>query len=155
MPKTSTRKSALPRPSGRQPSLNEKRNAKMARSVHAYVRGNTLKFYDWLEEADIGRMPQGPAIWICGDCHTGNLGPVANANCHIEIQIRDLDQAVIGNPAHDLIRLGLSLATAARGSDLPDVTTAEMLEQMMDGYEKSFEPDFHEETDMRMPESIR
>jgi uncharacterized protein (DUF2252 family) len=26
------------------------------------------------------------------------------------IQIRDLDQTVIGNPAHDLIRLGLSLA---------------------------------------------
>ena len=25
------------------------------------------------------------------------------------IQIRDLDQTVIGNPAHDLIRLGLSL----------------------------------------------
>jgi hypothetical protein len=30
-----------------------------------------------------------------------------------------------------------------------------MLEQMMDGYEKSFEPDFHEESDMSMPESIR
>ena len=50
------------------------------------------------------------------------------------IQIRDLDQTVIGNPAHDLIRLGLSLATAARGSDLPGVTTARMLEQMMEGY---------------------
>ena len=30
------------------------------------------------------------------------------------IQIRDLDQTVIGNPAHDLIRLSLSLASAAR-----------------------------------------
>jgi hypothetical protein len=30
-----------------------------------------------------------------------------------------------------------------------------MLEQMMDGYEKSFEPDFHEESDTSMPESIR
>jgi uncharacterized protein (DUF2252 family) len=139
MPKTSTRKSALPRPSGRQPSLNEKRNAKMARSVHAYVRGNTLKFYDWLEEADIGRMPQGPAIWICGDCHTGNLGPVANAKGHIEIQIRDLDQAVIGNPAHDLIRLGLSLATAARGSALSGVTTINMIEALFDGYLRAFD----------------
>jgi uncharacterized protein (DUF2252 family) len=46
-----------------------------------------------------------------------------------------LDQTVIGNPAHDLIRLGLSLATAIRGSDLPGVTTALMLKQMIDGYE--------------------
>jgi hypothetical protein len=30
-----------------------------------------------------------------------------------------------------------------------------MIEQMMVGYEKSFEPDFHEESDMKMPESIR
>jgi uncharacterized protein (DUF2252 family) len=52
----------------------------------------------------------------------------------VEIQIRDLDQTVIGNPAHDLIRLGLSLAMAARGSDLPGVTTAMMLEQLMEGY---------------------
>jgi uncharacterized protein (DUF2252 family) len=80
---------------------------------------------------------------------------LANPSGQIEIQIRDLDQTVIGNPAHDLIRLGLSLASAARGSDLPGVTTAKMLEQMMVGYEKSFEPDFHEETDMKMPESIR
>jgi uncharacterized protein (DUF2252 family) len=33
-----------------------------------------------------------------------------------------MDQTVIGNPARDLIRLGLSLATAARGSDLPGIT---------------------------------
>jgi len=44
---------------------------------------------------------------------------------------------VIGNPAHDLIRLGLSLATAARGSDLPGVTTAHMLEEMTLGYEEA------------------
>ncbi len=36
-----------------------------------------------------------------------------------EIAIRDLNQTVIGNPAHDLMRPGLSFATAARGSDLP------------------------------------
>lgn len=46
-----------------------------------------------------------------------------------------MDQTVIGNPAHDLIRLGLSLATAIRGSDLPGVTTSLMLEKMVAGYE--------------------
>jgi uncharacterized protein (DUF2252 family) len=33
-----------------------------------------------------------------------------------------------------MIRLGLSLATAARGSDLPGVTTARMIEEMVEGY---------------------
>lgn len=111
----------------------------MARSVHAYVRGNTTKFYEWLASGGSGR-PQGPPIWICGDCHVGNLGPVADAEGEVEIQIRDLDQSVIGNPADDLIRLGLSLAVAARGSDLPGVTTAKMMEQMIDGYRRALAP---------------
>jgi uncharacterized protein (DUF2252 family) len=63
--------------------------------------------------------------------------PVADAKGRVKIAIRDLDQTVIGNPTHDLIRLGLSLATAIRGSDLPGVTTALMLEQMMEGYESA------------------
>jgi uncharacterized protein (DUF2252 family) len=111
----------------------------MARSAHAYVRGNTFKFYEWLE-ADRCPHPRGPSVWICGDCHLGNLGPIADADGNVQIQIRDLDQTVIGNPAHDLIRLGLSLATAARGSDLPGITTARMLEEMMAGYSDALAP---------------
>ncbi len=115
--------------------LEANRTLKMARSAHAYVRGNTAKFYEWLAASPAAaRVPEGPAIWICGDCHLGNLGPLAAGDGRIAVQIRDLDQAVIGNPAHDLIRLGLSLATAARGSDLPGVTTARMMEAMVDGY---------------------
>lgn len=126
-------------PAKRLAVLHRSRDLKMARSAHAYVRGNTANFYDWLEETEASsNVPEGPAVWICGDCHLGNLGPLANADGQVEIQIRDLDQAVIGNPAHDLIRLGLSLATAARGSDLPGVTTARMIEQMVEGYENAF-----------------
>jgi uncharacterized protein (DUF2252 family) len=122
-------------PANRQAVLEERRNLKMARSAHAYVRGNTLQFYQWLEQHSGKKLPQGPPVWICGDCHVGNLGPVANADGKVEIEIRDLDQTVIGNPAHDLIRLSLSLATAARGSDLPGVTTALMMEEMIRGYQ--------------------
>lgn len=115
--------------------LERNRTRKMARSAHAYVRGNTAKFYEWLEASPVvRRVPQGPSIWICGDCQLGNLGPLANGDGRIEVQIRDMDQAVVGNPAHDLIRLGLSLATAARGSDLPGVVTARMMEDMIEGY---------------------
>lgn len=125
------------RPSARPQALDGLRNLKMARSAHAYVRGNTLKFYEWLAKGDRPALPEGPTVWICGDCHLGNLGPVANSKGKVEIAIRDLDQTVIGNPAHDLIRLALSMATAARGSDLPGVTTAHILEEMMIGYEES------------------
>jgi len=111
----------------------------MARSAHAYVRGNTVRFYEWLESLESHTLPEGPPVWICGDCHVGNLGPIANARGHVEIQIRDLDQTVVGNPVHDLIRLGLSLATAARGSDLSGVTIATMIEMMMEGYERAFD----------------
>ncbi|MGI4855391.1 MAG: DUF2252 domain-containing protein [Janthinobacterium lividum] len=128
----------LPDVGHRQPLLVAKRNAKMARSSHAYVRGNTAKFYEWLNEIKRGALPEGPAIWICGDCHTGNLGPVADSQGKVEIQIRDLDQTVIGNPAHDLIRLGLSLATAARGSNLPGLTTIHMMEALAQGYQQAF-----------------
>src|ERR1700730_5248915 len=125
---------AFPRPNARGATLTKTRNLKMSRSAHAYVRGNTVKFYEWLEGQKRGSLPDGPPVWICGDCHVGNLGPVANSAGQIEIQIRDLDQTVIGNPAHDLVRLGLSLASAARGSDLPGVTTARILEELIAGY---------------------
>ena len=51
----------------------------MARSPHAYVRGNTIRYYEWLEGSESGALPEGPAIWICGDCHVGNFGPLGNA----------------------------------------------------------------------------
>jgi uncharacterized protein (DUF2252 family) len=116
--------------------LENQRNAKMARSAHCYVRGATANFYEWVKSSRI-EVPTGPAVWICGDCHVGNLGPVADKKGRVAVQIRDLDQTVIGNPAHDLIRLGLSLAMAARGSNVPGLTTARMTEQLARGYREA------------------
>jgi uncharacterized protein (DUF2252 family) len=121
-------------PRERAAALERQRTLKMAKSAHAYVRGNTLQFYEWLDGLARGTLPEGPPVWICGDCHLGNLGPLADADGRVDIQVRDLDQTVIGNPTHDLVRLGLSLASAARGSDLPGVVTARMLEEMVRGY---------------------
>jgi uncharacterized protein (DUF2252 family) len=129
-----------PEHGARSATLITEQRRKMARSAHAYVRGATVHFYQWLERSQ-SSIPDGPPIWICGDCHLGNLGPVADSEGKVSIQIRDLDQAVIGNPAHDIIRLGLSLATAARGSDLPGVTTAHIVENLMDGYDNALGPD--------------
>jgi uncharacterized protein (DUF2252 family) len=110
------------------------------------VRGSTVKFYEWLESSR-GKLPDGPAVWICGDCHLGNLGPLADAKGKVLVQIRDLDQSVIGNPAHDLIRLGLSLASAARGSDLPGITTARILEELIAGYQSGLSGNFERDKD--------
>src|ERR1700723_614920 len=131
------RDTSATKPADRKRVLNANRQAKMAQSAHAYVRGNTLHFYEWLKKHSSQTIPEGPPIWICGDCHVGNIGPLADSEGKIEIQIRDLDQTVVGNPAHDLVRLALSLATAARGSDLPGVTVVKMMEQMIDGYESA------------------
>jgi uncharacterized protein (DUF2252 family) len=90
------------RPADRAAILSSAQTLKMARSAHAYVRGSTVQFYEWLESQKRGTLPEGPPVWICGDCHAGNLGPVAGTDGRIEIQIRDLDQTVVGNPAHDL-----------------------------------------------------
>jgi uncharacterized protein (DUF2252 family) len=122
-------------------TLESLRTAKMARSAHAYVRGNTASFYEWLDTLERGSLPEGPPVWICGDCHLGNLGPLADAEGKVGVQIRDLDQTVVGNPAHDIVRLGLSLTSAARGSDLPGMVTARMLEEMVRGYASGLVPE--------------
>ena len=145
-------------PVARSDVLAAERNRKMAASAHAYVRGSTVHFYEWLEASARPVLPEGPSVWICGDCHVGNLGPVASTDGALAIQVRDLDQTVIGNPAHDVIRLGLSLAMAARGSDLPGVTTAHMLERMVHGYEDAFRPQAQGETldaASSMPKTVR
>ena len=128
-------------PADRMRHLIADRNCKMAASAHAYVRGSTARFYQWLEGSERPPLPEGPPVWICGDCYVGNLGPVASKTGALADQIRDLDQTVIGNPAHDLVRLALSLAMAAHSSDLPGVTTALMLERIMDGAGAAFTPE--------------
>lgn len=143
-------------PANRAQALDARRKLKMASSAHAYVRGSTVQFYQWLEGQGKRAVPKGPSIWICGDCHAGNLGPLAAPDGKVHVQIRDLDQTVIGNPNHDLIRLALSLASAARGSDLPGVTTAHMLEQMMIGYQRALKgPRAQDKIESDKPESIK
>jgi hypothetical protein len=64
------------KPGDRERILTQTRNLKMARSAHAYVRGSTVSFYEWLESsrrADnsrAGRSPTGqlsarPARLVC------------------------------------------------------------------------------------------
>lgn len=128
-----------PDPGERAPILARIRAQKKAQSAYDYVRGSAKRFYDWLDSQAANALPVGPAIWICGDCHLGNLGPLANADGEVAVQIRDLDQSVIGNPVHDLLRLGLSLATAARSADMPGVITFRMAQALLDGYEQAFD----------------
>jgi uncharacterized protein (DUF2252 family) len=141
-------------PRQRGPALENLRNQKMARSALDYVRGSPTQFYQWLDKCSAA-IPQGPEVWICGDCHVGNLGPIANADGRFKVEIRDFDQTVIGNPAHDLIRLGLSLAAAAVVSDLPGLTIAEILEAMIARYEAAFSAASGKPGRLEEPKTIR
>lgn len=124
----------FPSPDERGEILTARRNKKMALSPHAYMRGNTTQYYEWLHSQRGHSLPHGPGVWICGDCHLGNIGPLAGIDGKVDVQIRDFDQTVVGNPAHDLLRLAMSLATTARDSNLPGIVTAHMLEHLMEGY---------------------
>src|SRR4051812_36746940 len=127
----------------------------MARSAHAFVRGSTDRFYEWITSPAGDRVPAGPPLWICGDCHVGNLGPIGHPAGKAVVELRDLDQTVIGNPAHDVVRLALSLAMAARSSDLPGVTTSRITEDLVAGYERAFEGDAPSEKIDDLPSPIR
>ncbi len=136
-------------------TLLARRELKMARSAHAYVRGSTERFYEWISSPAGKSLPTGPDVWICGDCHVGNLGPIGHPEGKAVVELRDLDQSVIGNPVHDIVRLALSLAMAARSSDLPGVTTARITEDLVAGYERAFEGEIPEEHIGDLPEPIR
>jgi uncharacterized protein (DUF2252 family) len=62
----------FPSPHDRKRLLDQTRNLKMARSPHRYVRGSMAKFYQWVDDLKGGAIPEGPAIWTHGDCHSGN-----------------------------------------------------------------------------------
>ncbi|HEY6032755.1 MAG TPA: DUF2252 family protein [Kofleriaceae bacterium] len=145
----------VPPPDRRNAVLDAKRELKMARSAHAFVRGSTAQFYTWVTSSATTAIPVGPAVWICGDCHIGNLGPIGHVAGTAVVEMRDLDQTVIGNPAFDLLRLALSLAMAARSSDLPGVTTARLTEDLIAGYENAFEGEVVSEEIDELPPPIR
>lgn len=114
--------------------LRTRRLCKIAASPLSYVRGSTARFYDWLAEAPPGVLPEGPAVWICGDCHLGNIGALADIEGRVRMQIRDLDQTTIGNPAYDLVRLTLSVVTAGLTAPLSGLAVVRMIEAIAVGY---------------------
>lgn len=125
--------------SERIPLLEARRERKMTSSAHAYVRGSTHRFYEWLESTRGQSLPKAPSLWIGGDCHVGNIGPIARKDGGIELELRDLDQTSVGSPAHDVIRLALSMAMAVRAAGLAGATTLKAIEAIARGYETVLE----------------
>jgi len=52
-------------------------------------------------------IPEGPPIGILAVCHSGNLGTPRGRMRAVnsKLRLRDFHQAVIGNPANDIVRL--------------------------------------------------
>ena len=75
------------RPQDRRAVLSQRRGLKMARSAHAYVRGNTLQFYEWLASATGKLLRQGPPcldLWRLSPWKSGPCGRRAwpSADCN-------------------------------------------------------------------------
>ena len=64
-----------PRLSDRSNILIAARNEKMARSQHAYVRGSTTKFYEWLEAGPISNAVKGLRSGFAGIATSAISGP--------------------------------------------------------------------------------
>jgi hypothetical protein len=77
--------------------LQRTRNLKMARSAHAY---DTLKFYELLDDTESSKIPRGTRGMDLRRLPCGQPRPLGDSDG----EDRDLDQSVIGNPPHDLIR---------------------------------------------------
>src|SRR3954452_16409335 len=51
-----------PSPAERRQRLHQLRALKMARGAHAFVRGSTERFYDWIASVGGIHLPEGPAV---------------------------------------------------------------------------------------------
>ncbi len=71
------------------------------------------------------------------------------------MQIRDLDQTVVSNPAYDLVRLTLSLVTAGLTAPLSGIAVARMIEAIATGYSAGLEDPEGEDEGTRIPPSSR
>src|SRR5262249_36840481 len=95
-------------------------------------RARANLFYEVVGE--IRGIPKGPAIWIGGDCHAENFGAVATAHGTASLDLNDLDETVVGYPAHDLLRLALDAAIATRSQGIRGGDTLATIAGTIDGY---------------------
>ncbi|GAC1394079.1 MAG: DUF2252 domain-containing protein [Polyangiales bacterium] len=107
------------------------RDEKMASSAHAFVRASPALFGAVLAAQPV---PVGPPVWISGDCHVENVGAVPDARGTVAFQMNDFDESVVGNPAHDLARMALSLAVSVREAGLGGVAVHRGTAALVDGY---------------------
>ena len=136
--------------------LRTRRLCKIAASPLSYVRGSTARFYEWLADFPPDALPEGPPVWICGDCHLGNIGALADTEGKVRMLIRDLDQTVVSNPAYDLVRLTLSLVTAGLTAPLSGLAVARMIEAIATGYSAGLEdPEGEDDQDSVIVETSR
>ncbi|MGZ3450864.1 MAG: DUF2252 family protein [Polyangiales bacterium] len=122
----------VPSPKNRATCLAELKSRKMASDPHAFVRARADLFYEAMVK--VRGVPKGPAIWIGGDCHSENVGAVATAHGTASLDLNDLDETVVGYPAHDVLRLALDVAIAARSQGVRGADTLATIAGALDGY---------------------
>ncbi|MEO7097605.1 MAG: DUF2252 family protein, partial [Polyangiales bacterium] len=66
-------------------------------------------------------------------------GALPDVEGTVELLLNDFDEAIVGNPAYDVTRLALSLATAARGVGCSGGTIHALTASIVEGYEAALD----------------
>jgi hypothetical protein len=91
----------------------------MAVSAHAYVRGNTLKFYEWLKSLERGRLPEtyrvkrriadSPLVSILlpfrdkPDLLRTCVSSILAKTCYTNFELIGIDNGSVGDDTHELM----------------------------------------------------
>lgn len=100
---------------GRDPERVALKLAILAEDPHAFYRGTPFLFYEELPgRKDAPEIHDGPRVWLCGDAHLENFGSYRADNRLTYFDFNDFDEACLGPPGWDLLRLLASLTILGR-----------------------------------------
>jgi uncharacterized protein (DUF2252 family) len=122
---------------GRDPERVALKLKVLAKDPHAFYRGAPFLFYEDLPgRKESPELHAGPRAWLCGDAHLENFGSCLAENRLTYFDFNDFDEACLGPPAWDLLRLLGSCAIAARMRGFPAAKVRGILARMIDSYQR-------------------
>jgi hypothetical protein len=82
-------------------------------------------------------IPEGPPIWICGDCHIGNIGPLADSRAKSKFRSGIWIKLWSGTRLTIWSVWPFPLPRPHEVLTCPALPVAKMMEQVFEGYEQA------------------
>ncbi|HUE07823.1 MAG TPA: DUF2252 domain-containing protein [Acidimicrobiales bacterium] len=123
----------LAQSAGRMTDVVPLRHHRMARSPWNYYRGAAA-----VMAADLASRPHsGLEVQLCGDAHVLNFGLWATPERHLNFDLRDFDETLLGPFEWDVARLAASLIVAARESGVKHTRSRQAVRAAVDAYRRA------------------